>query len=598
MCDSRLLLQTRIFPVGIRTLIVLFILANSPLVIALQNKALRTGEGESGFIHLNNNAFASGDVLRYAAYLTEVAGSAPTLPETVFYFDLVNPQNKTVKHWRANAYKGISTGSIYLPDSLSTGVYLFRFYTQCMLMENPDNIPQKPIVVVNIAHENPTALPLSISLDALFQDMGNCEGPLHITPRMNQITTGDSLAFGIEIPASNPMDFATLSISVEKSSFPGWDSFVIDTVSGSKTIASKNRTSSGNQIRERQFAGYQGLHCIKEAGFYLLSGRVYNPQTDMPYDNKIVFISYSDTIVQLKYTQTDENGVFCFYLDESYDNKNLVLQVDGLGNNEQVGWEIYPKRAPGDDSSRVTTKAPINPGYAKKLEEIRKLSIADRIFNPLTKKVDARNSTPQRQFFSTPSYTVFPADYIHLDDFSDIARNILPRVLFRKSGDKFTVGMGDAENLTFHYGNILFLMDGHPFQNLELISGLSSSDIRSIDVVYTPFMYGDLAYNGLVSVHTSVGISLSADIFGSPIFIVDNPVHDEQYVAFEDRNNRKKVFSPSVLWIPTATLKMGESLKIATPRLFLTGDYVIRVAGFSNSGEFLQQMILFSVLGN
>jgi hypothetical protein len=593
MPDFNLLHHTRFFLTGVRVCIVMLFMVGAPPAIAMQHEILKMDDSKAGFIHLNNNVFASGDILRYAAYLNNVSGSRPFNPVTVFYFDLINPQNKTIIHWRANASKGISTGNLQLPDSLSTGIYLIRVYTHCMLMKYPGVIPQKPIVVVNISDENPAAMPLPLSMDDVLQNTAAIpEGPLRITSRMIQINTGDSLSFGIEIPASYPIESACFSISVEKSAFPEWNSFILDSVLENKNVGSTKITLP--DLRDREPTNTPG--CIIEAGFYLLSGRVYNPQSGMPYKNRVVFISYSDTIAQLKYSLTDENGNFCFYLDESYDNKNLVLQVDGLKNIEKAQWDIHPKRVLSETLPGVSARVAITPIYTQQLEEIRKLSVADRIFNPLTRKVNAGNNTFQRHFFSTPSYTVSPADFIHLDDFSDIANNILPRVIFRKSGEKFTTGMGDSDNLTINYGNVLFLLDGHPFQNLEILSGLSSYDIRSIDVVHTPFMYGNLTYNGLVSVRTSVGISLSADIFDSPIYIVDNPVHGEQYVASKDNNNTK-CFSSSVLWVPSAILKKEEPLMLTTPMLHFKGDYVIRVAGFTDKGETIQQVIRFSVIG-
>jgi hypothetical protein len=549
--------------------------------------------GETGFLHLNNNVFTSGDILRYTAYLTNNSGFAPSHPSTVYYFDLVSPQNEIIIHWRANADQGISTGNLYLPDSLQTGIYVMRFYTQLMLNQDIGLIPREPIVIVNIKDENPAALTLPFDLDYVLTASDSPKGPSVVKPEVvaQNPVQGDSLTFSIEIPES--LESATLSISVERSSFPKREFFITDTIQNYKPADSE--IEAPTEVTSLvESPNSKCPRCIKEEGFYILSGRVCNPQSTLPYDNQVVFISYSDRIALLKYTITDDNGNFCFPLDKSFDNRNLVLQLDGLNETEMVKWEITPKELPVPPG--ISSIKPISHHYTEQLEEIRKLSLVSRIFSPYSRIVMADDdNTTGRNFFSTPSYTIFPAEYEHLETFSEIARNLLVRVRFRKSGNEFRVGIADGDNQRVNYDKILFLLNGHPFHNLEFISRLSSADIRSIDVVYSPFMFGDLKYNGLVSIHTANGIVLNAEVFASPVYVVNNLVLIEQYIASERSNTALQGISPSVLWIPSATINKGEIMKITTPVLHLKGDYVFRVAGFSDNGEPIQQKIMFSV---
>jgi len=168
-------------------------------------------------------------------------------------------------------------------------------------------------------------------------------------------------------------------------------------------------------------------------------------------------------------------------------------------------------------------------------------------------------------------------------------------VRFRESRGRYRLSIVDGDNQTVNHDKILFILNGHPFKNLEFVSNLSSNDINRIDVVFTPFMYGDLKYNGLLSLHTHSIFTLNSSNFGNPIPVFNNPLHNEQFLFSKDRDPLFQDISPSLLWIPETTIYKGEPLKITIPKFRFRGDYIVKIAGFTDNGEPVNQSFSFKV---
>ena len=82
-------------------------------------------------------------------WLFDRQSSRPSIDSKMVYFELLNQENKPIVQKRIRMDNGSGPGNIELPDSLSTGSYTIRAYTNWMKNFLPENCFMKEIHIYN-----------------------------------------------------------------------------------------------------------------------------------------------------------------------------------------------------------------------------------------------------------------------------------------------------------------------------------------------------------------------------------------------------------------------------------------------------------------
>ena len=245
-------------------------------------------------------------------------------------------------------------------------------------------------------------------------------------------------------------------------------------------------------------------YLTEDKGF-VLSGNVRSTDSISSDTNKIVLLSYIDSIPWLGYSYTDKFGNFQFLIDKQYDNRNLILQLKNQNENDQsMFWKI-------DDKYGDILPVDHLPVYLTKKDKLyldlsKKIFLIENIYNQVQKPTIPSLSEKKFSFYGDPNYSLYPADYTALDDFSDISTNILPGVKFRNKKDTTFLNILDVERKEFFKNGATVLLNGVPCNDLSHLSPLNSKDIKKIDVVESKVIYGNLSFYGIISVQTTDGI--------------------------------------------------------------------------------------------
>lgn len=109
---------------------------------------------EEIFIHTDREEYISGEDLWFNIYLIDRQSFKPSLISRIAYFELLNTENKPVVQKRILTEKGVGPGQIELPDTLSSGIYTIRAYTNWMKNFLPDNCFMKDIKIYNALNSN------------------------------------------------------------------------------------------------------------------------------------------------------------------------------------------------------------------------------------------------------------------------------------------------------------------------------------------------------------------------------------------------------------------------------------------------------------
>jgi hypothetical protein len=104
---------------------------------------------EEIFVHTDRDEYISGEEMWFSTFLFERQGNRPSLKSTIAYFEILNSDNRPVIQRRIRLSGGFGSGQAILPDTLSSGSYMIRVYTNYMKNFLPDNCFMKEIKVFN-----------------------------------------------------------------------------------------------------------------------------------------------------------------------------------------------------------------------------------------------------------------------------------------------------------------------------------------------------------------------------------------------------------------------------------------------------------------
>ena len=104
---------------------------------------------EEIYIHSDRYEYISGEDLWFNIYLIDRQSFKASSGSKIAYFELLNPENRPIVQKRIILEEGFGPGQIVLPDTLSTGIYTIRAYTNWMKNFLPVNCFTKDIHVFN-----------------------------------------------------------------------------------------------------------------------------------------------------------------------------------------------------------------------------------------------------------------------------------------------------------------------------------------------------------------------------------------------------------------------------------------------------------------
>jgi len=104
---------------------------------------------EEIFVHSDREDYIAGEDMWFNIYLIDKQSGKPSGRSKIAYFELLNPENNPVIQKRLMVVNGFSPGQALLPDTLSSGMYTLRVYTNQMKNFLPGNCFMRNINVYN-----------------------------------------------------------------------------------------------------------------------------------------------------------------------------------------------------------------------------------------------------------------------------------------------------------------------------------------------------------------------------------------------------------------------------------------------------------------
>ncbi len=551
---------------------------------------------ETTFIHYNDRLLVAGEYLYYKMYCLNALNLTPSAISKIGYVELVGENKKPVFTHKLELINGVGQGDFFVPPNIKTGNYKLIGYTKWMGNTEKEHYFVSGITIVNPFQEIMT-LPVDKINSSKVVDTGSVK-----TKIPNDNIDGIKIEFqkkryqkrkpvSIKIIATTGISEGNYSISVRKIY-----GLTISTRTSATSFASdiiRKPKSAKLKIKDTVL--------LPELRGELFSGKVVSIKEGNPIPNEKVALSIPGKPSVMRLTQTNENGVFYFSVDEPSRNNNAILQTLGINKTET---EIIL-----DKNHQVDYKA----------LEFDNLDLAYAI-NPIILKRSTYNQIENAYFEqkkdslftndkSLPAYQNLTENYI-LDDYkrfpslNETVIEIIPDVLLRKMKKEYRFQVRTNEKFLMGKDeNPLVRVDGVFIQNMDKLLNYDVKKIERVSIGRSEYYIGTNLYQGIVDISTKENdFWNSSTLIGTTQYDMPAPLakkiyYFQTYRQAEQSNTdytRIPDFRNQLLWKPNFELSEGETL-LTFFTSDNTGTYEVVVEGFTNSGKAISAVTHFEI---
>lgn len=551
-----------------KTYILIFI---QILVLCCPCLGAQTIGQEVACLQTDRTSYIAGEPVFYKLNVLNADTKRPSDISTVGYV-LVRAANSAPSlKLRVKINSGVAAGSFDLPDTLSTGVYQIIAYTSAMKNFGEQNFSHKEIVVANRFDKElnfKTLNPISADTDVAK--------PANVLPEIKT----DKGVYALR---------EKVIVSLGKTNFRG--NVVVTVfeepkiVLPEKSVAEILNTSLVGPIDNKQLTN----NYLPEKKGKILRGRVIDVATKKTIQSAMVLLSCVDSVPNLQYASTNSNGLFQLLLSDYYNGKELFLSIKNVPDNQHWKIEIEDEFAlSGKWSPSLTLDNNSYKEFVAKSQNIVYVNKSyqlnnDAIENPMSEK---KSVCPQ--VYHCPVKTVLPSDFVPLDDFREIAVEILPSVRIYKDNGKYRAQVFNDLQQTFFYTSPVIFLDGVFVDDIDKIIGLGSEQIKKIDIINAERAFGDLVFQGVISITTKSNEIENTKPASYSLRLKNDKVNrGRNFVAVNPNLNQNKnipYFKQLLYWNPNIELNGIDSTNFEFYTSDNAANFIIKAEGILENG--------------
>jgi|WetSurMetagenome_2_1015567.scaffolds.fasta_scaffold06119_2 hypothetical protein len=433
------------------------------------------------------------------------AGERPSDFSKILYAELLNDANNPVVQLKLFSAGTSASGTIVLPDTLTSGNYLIRAYTKWML-----NYPEKDFAYRTISVLNPFRSVDRLINPAQRAGKGKTDDSRKVqvavdapgTAATDEQVIGDiqfdkpeysarqKIGIGVSLrDASGAPVAADLSLSVVKSTLKDNARERLASVPG-------REVTDGSPLADSVW--------LPEPEGEIISGTIRNKKTNEPLINADISLSVVGRSAVCQFGKTNNRGGFLFVVKDLSGPKEIVIQPF-LHDESGCYVEL--------NESFCSTFSDATPGkfYLDSIaaENINSAVISmqvNNLYKPFRQKGDTNKRAPDmKDFYGLPSRKLVLSDFIELTNIREVVKEIMPEVrVFRKYDKAWFKIVYDNPYQQFE-NQALVMVDGVPLNEIEGLLEMPSKDVERIDVISVRYFYGDFVFDGILSFITKKG---------------------------------------------------------------------------------------------
>jgi hypothetical protein len=555
---------------------------------------------ERTYLHTDRDAYIAGEYLFYTLYLQDNYGAMSKYA----YLVLRGRNNSLIAHERLEIIDRIAFGSVYLPDTLSSGVYQVVCYTNCMRNETEDVFFNKEIVIANR---------FDVQLNAFTESSDN--NPADTSPDEVAVKASgiENLIIHLDKHVFNPRE--KISFSVESKSFQE-KSVAHLSVSVSEIVPGIPVESSiseyfSNTVKKELTSGSKQNRCnfYSEISEPVIQGRVipatqFSSSKDPGYKSNAsghytILVSTPDTIVNMQYAKTDSMGSFRLLLNRYYNGKELFIRIKEDADANIVLNDKFDLTGPFKSSGLFNVHG--IKSYLTRSQNIAlvRLNYDEHTILDTVRKFLPANTIPRVYYKHYTS--ILPSDYVELTDFAEISKEILPSLRIRKSNGTFSSFYVNVPGQTQGTTEPEIFLDGVPIDDVNQIISLGSRQIRRIDMLPLTRYYGEMSIAGILSVFSS-GLFINTIQFKTPtlkcLALSSKPYTKPLPYKPDGNEKRTPDLRQVLLWEPDIIMDKSIVPQIECYASDLQGQYRINIQGITSDGEPINGSAIIMIQSN
>lgn len=522
---------------------------------------------EFAFLHTDRTSYVAGELVYFKFIVLDVNSNKPSDRSKVGYISLRSMGKNKVVNITCQLEKGMTHGAFVLPDTLASGVYELIAFTNIMKNE-PDKYPfRKEMVLVNRFDKN-----LTIKSIQPFQDKTDTKNNTDSIIQTNKQIYGMREKVSVRIqPFNVPVHFSVTVHEQAPVSIP------------TKSITETYRRLQVPKTTTK--TEFQSENKTK-----ILTGKVLDANDGKYVRNATVLLSCPDSIPNLQYAFTNSEGTFHFALSEYYTDKELFLTIRDLPANSH--WKIVLEDQFNIPMKESTTNYISNPSLKDFFIKSQNIYHINKTYNKendsVVQEINKFNIF-RPQVYNCPVITIIPADFLSLNDFSEIAIELIPQIRMTKQENKYSLQVLGASMYTTEKNEPAIFLDGVYVDDITKITGLGSDKIKKIELLDIERAYGDLHFQGIISITSRSNEIAHTLPAAHSVRFKNNIIKTDKAYKICNPNELKKRRTPDVrqllYWKPDLTIKPNETGEFEFYTTDNTGDFVIEIEGISEDGK-------------
>jgi hypothetical protein len=317
-----------------------------------------TSLAEKIYLQLDKDIYPTGSTIWFKSIVTNSFDNKPTYLSGILYVELINAEKRLIEKKMIKLDKGIGEGYFDLPETIQTGTYLVRAYTEWNRNFDTDFFFEKYVQVFSV-YDNETnkkGTPQNES-SAIEQteitSSTNNNIDLQFLPESGELVHGLSSkigfkalnSFGYGIPVEGTIfDDENKQVATFKSNSLGMGSFQLDSVNGNKTYHAKLKNESKiHPLPKPTFVG--------NVLFVSEKDKIITINTSSNYlKNDSIYLNVSfrgATLHELKARLKNGNLKFIFSSNELPEGIMVLKMLDN--NKRTVAERLYFNKRLGND---------------------------------------------------------------------------------------------------------------------------------------------------------------------------------------------------------------------------------------------------------
>lgn len=426
-------------------------------------------------VHLlpDRSSCVSGDTLWFNVV---IVNQTPDHTGNVIHVQLDDLNNHHITKVSVVCEGNNAEGYLPVPDSLSSGVYVLKAFTNLQKSDPATVIHQRLVTIYNRFESVINLMNIPEVETNAYEEIPD----ISITANRE---SSNKMNLQVDLPASVCNDAMEMIVTAR----------LADPIADQLSSGWINGTLAQNKT----------YMAVSENKGVIVTGRVYKLSDSSPKAGTTILLSISDTLPYLDYCISDEEGRFFFYIRNAVGTGNLVFQ-EMTENPEDTGIELFQNYIETSDiksDEKVLTNE--QRSYST---DVVKASYFDKFFyrsQSLTRDTFSMQKDFMYPFYGPPTKSFYPELFIDLDNFTEISREILRGVQYRERKGEASIRMIDYGAEGIFSKEPFKLFDGVPVFDPEFFRDMGTSQIKKVDAVFYQRFFGDLKFDGVLAVYSN-----------------------------------------------------------------------------------------------